>query len=207
MIVMIAEAMSLGILSLPSVLAAIGLVPGIIVIAGLGILATYTGYVIGHFKLKYPYVHNVADAGEVMAGPIGREVFGGAQMLFLVFVMDSHVLTFSIMMNTLTNHGTCTIVFSLVGMIVSLICCLPRTLHKVSYMAIASFVSIIAAVLTTTIGVGIESPGNGSVQATIHTGFQPAFLAVTTIIFACSGENALNLRISALKARHYLHEL
>ncbi len=47
MIVMIAETMSLGILSLPSVLAAIGLVPGIILIAGLGILATYTGYVIG----------------------------------------------------------------------------------------------------------------------------------------------------------------
>lgn len=110
---MIAETMSLGILSLPPVLAAIGLVPGIILIAGLGILATYTGYVIGQFKLKYPYVHNVADAGEVMAGPIGREVFGGAQMLFLVFVMGSHVLTFSIMMNTLTNHGTCTVFFSL----------------------------------------------------------------------------------------------
>jgi amino acid permease len=108
---MIAETMSLGILSLPPVLAAIGLVPGIILIAGLGILATYTGYVIGQFKLKYPYVHNVADAGEVMAGPIGREVFGGAQMLFLVFVMGSHVLTFSIMMNTLTNHGTCTVFF------------------------------------------------------------------------------------------------
>jgi amino acid permease len=57
MIVMIAETISLGILSLPSVLAAIGLVPGIILIAGLGILATYTGYVIGQFKLKYPYVH------------------------------------------------------------------------------------------------------------------------------------------------------
>ena len=145
----------------------------------------------------------MADAGEVMAGPIGREIFGAAQMLFLVFVMGSHVLTFSIMMNTLTNHGTCTIVFALVGAIVSLICCLPRTLHDVSYMAIASFISIFAAVLITMVGVGIEKPGNGSVKATIHVGFQPAFLAVTNVIFAYSGEDLSLL----LTESSYLREL
>jgi amino acid permease len=42
---MIAETISLGILSLPSVLARIGLVPGLILIVGLGIIATYTGWV------------------------------------------------------------------------------------------------------------------------------------------------------------------
>ncbi|KAL9103065.1 MAG: hypothetical protein Q9163_001863 [Psora crenata] len=65
--------------------------------------------------MAYPHVHNMADAGEVMLGPVGREVFGIAQMLFLVFVMGSHVLTFSIMMNTITNHGTCSIVFGFIG--------------------------------------------------------------------------------------------
>lgn len=43
--IMIAETISLDILSLPSVLAAVGMIPGIITIAGLGIPATYTGYV------------------------------------------------------------------------------------------------------------------------------------------------------------------
>lgn len=38
--IMTAETVSLGILSLPSVLAAIGMVPGIILIAALGVLAT-----------------------------------------------------------------------------------------------------------------------------------------------------------------------
>lgn len=42
---MIAETISLGILSLPSVLARIGLVPGLILLVGLGIIATYTGWV------------------------------------------------------------------------------------------------------------------------------------------------------------------
>ena len=72
-----------------------------------------------------------------MAGPIGREFFGAAQILFLIFVMGSHILTFSIMMNVLTTHGACTIVFGFVGFIVCLICTLPRTLRNVSYIIFA----------------------------------------------------------------------
>lgn len=53
---MIAETISLGILSLPSVLATIGMVPGAILILGLGTVATYSGYVIGQFKSAYPWV-------------------------------------------------------------------------------------------------------------------------------------------------------
>jgi amino acid permease len=56
MTVLIAETVSLGILSLPSVLATIGMVPGVILIAGLGLLATYTGYVFWQFKMEHPYV-------------------------------------------------------------------------------------------------------------------------------------------------------
>ena len=53
---MIAETISLGILSLPSVLAAIGFAPGIILIISLGLVATYTGYVLGQYKAAYPHV-------------------------------------------------------------------------------------------------------------------------------------------------------
>lgn len=158
-----------------------------ILILGLGIIATYTGYVIGQFKLRYPHVHNMADAGEVMLGPIGREIFGAAQIMFLVFVMGSHILTFSIMFNTVTNHGTCSIVFGFVAMLLSLICTLPRTLLNVSYMAIASFISIIAAVLITMIGVGVERPGDGKIDVTVQSNLYKGFLATTNIVFAYAG--------------------
>ncbi|KAL8687922.1 MAG: hypothetical protein Q9218_006039 [Villophora microphyllina] len=197
--IMIAETISLGILSLPSVLAEIGIVSGIILILGLGALATYTGYVIGQFKLAYPRVHNMADAGEILLGPIGREVFGIAQMLFIVFVMGSHILTFSIMMNTITGHATCSIVFGIVGLIVSLICTLPRTLHNVSHMAVVSFVSIIAAVFITMIGVGVKNPGHNVVQTSVHTKFPKAFLATTNIVFAYAGHVAFFSFISEMK--------
>ena len=104
---------------------------------GLGILATYTGYVIGQFKLRYPHVHSMADAGEVMLGAFGRELLGTAQVVFLVFIMGSHILTFMVMMNTVTEHGTCSIVFGIVGLVLSFALTLPRTLKKVAWMSIS----------------------------------------------------------------------
>lgn len=134
--IMIAETISLGILSLPSVLATVGMVPGIILIAGLGILATYTGYVIGQFKQAHPHVHNMADAGEVLAGSWGREIGGAAQTIFLVFTMGSHVLTFEIAFNAMTGHATCTIVWGVIALVVLWVFTLPRTLKRVSYFSI-----------------------------------------------------------------------
>lgn len=79
----------------------------------------------------------MADAGEVLMGPIGREVLGAAQLLFLIFISGSHVLTFGIMLNTLSDHGTCTIVFNVIGLIVCFLFTLPRTLLKVSWLSLA----------------------------------------------------------------------
>ncbi|EMD00264.1 hypothetical protein BAUCODRAFT_64323 [Baudoinia panamericana UAMH 10762] len=196
--VMIAETISLGILSLPSVLASIGLVPGLILIVSLGLIATYTGYTMYQFKLVYPGVHNMADVGEVLMGPIGREVLGAAQVIFLIFTMGSHVLTFTIAMNAITGHATCTIVWGIIGLVILCICSLPRTLKKVSYMSIASFISIFSAVMVTMIGVGIEQP-DPVVHATVKTGFASAFASVTNIIFAYAGHVAFFSFISELK--------
>ena len=143
-IIMIAETIALGILSLPSVLATIGLPAGVVLIVTLGIIATYTGYVLGQFKLAYPHVHNMADAGEVLFAPwgrvasvIAREFFGAAQIIFYIFLMGSHVLTWSIAFNTMTGHPVCTIVWSAIGTIVMFLFTLPRTLRAVSYYCIA----------------------------------------------------------------------
>ncbi|RPB14652.1 amino acid transporter [Morchella conica CCBAS932] len=187
--IMIAETISLGILSLPSVLKAVGLVPGCILIIGLGIIATYTGYVLGQFKLRYPQVHTFAEAGEIIMGGFGRELFATAQVLFLVFVMGSHILTFSIMLNVVTGHGACTIVFTICGFLISLICTFPRTMKSVSYLSIGSFASILGAVFITMIGVGVSD----------GTPFYLAFGAVSNIIFAYAGHLAFFSFISEMK--------
>ncbi|OKL56562.1 hypothetical protein UA08_08079 [Talaromyces atroroseus] len=146
----------------------------------------------------------MADAGEILLGRFGRELLGTAQLLFLVFIMGSHILTFSVMMNTITDHGTCSIVFGVVGLVVSFIGALPRTLKKVSWLSIASFISIVAAVLTTMIAIGVQKPGTGQVDATVQTNLYHGFLAVTNIVFAYAGHVAFFGFISEMeKPRDY----
>jgi amino acid permease len=135
---MVAETISLGILSLPAAIASLGLVPGLIVLIGLGLLACYTGYVIGQFKWRYPHISSMADAGEILIGRFGRELFGAGQLLFLIFIMASHILTFTVALNTITGQATCSIVFGAVGMIVSIFLSLPRKLAQVSWLSLVS---------------------------------------------------------------------
>ena len=53
-LLMIAEIVSNGMLSIPSALATVGLAPGIIIIIFLGVFATYTSYLLVQFKLNHP---------------------------------------------------------------------------------------------------------------------------------------------------------
>ena len=194
---MIAETISLGILSLPAAVSVLGLIPGLILLIAMGILASYTGYVIGQFKIAYPHIANMADAGEVLFGPIGRVILGFGQILFIIFIMGAHLLTFSVAMNALTEHAACTIIWMVVAAIISLVFTLPRTLGNLSYYCIASFASIIGAVLITMIGVSITKPGFDTATMMqnidlfpLSVEFHAAFLAVTNIVFAYAGHVA-----------------
>ncbi|KAL2404261.1 DnaJ-like protein subfamily C member 7-like protein [Exophiala dermatitidis] len=204
--IMIAETISLGILSLPSVLATIGMLPGAILIIGLGIVATYSGYVIGQFKMAHPWVHNMADAGYVLFRPLGprcgavaREFFGAAQTIFLIFSMASHILTWTICLNTLTDGAACTIVWGIIGLILFWLFDIPRTLLKVSWLSCASFLSITTAVIVTMAGVGAKNPAHGDFKATHTTPFVTGFLSVANIVFAYAGHVAFFSFISEMK--------
>ncbi|PYI16612.1 hypothetical protein BO86DRAFT_435767 [Aspergillus japonicus CBS 114.51] len=183
---MIAESVSLGVLSLPATLTALGLVPysAIILIIGLGILALYTGYVIGQFRERHPSIHNLADAGEILMGRFGRELFGLGQILFSIFIMGSHIVTFTVMMNTITDHGTCSMVFSVVAFVICLVLSLPRTIKNLTYISCASFLSIFTAVMITMIGVGVQYKGGQNISVTTDTNLYHAFNGVTQIVFA-----------------------
>lgn len=133
---MIAETISLGVLALPQAIAILGIVPGLLLIFLLGLIATYTGYLIGQFKLAYPGMQSFADCGELIAGPIGREVMAFGQVLIILFIMAAHILSFAIAMNAMTEHSQCTVVFSAIGLLISFVLGLPRTLKGVSYLSI-----------------------------------------------------------------------
>ncbi|OQE26872.1 hypothetical protein PENSTE_c005G09219 [Penicillium steckii] len=181
---MIAENVSVGILSLPSAVATLGMVPASIMIVFISALSWYTGYEIGQFKLRHPHVHSMGDAGELLMGRIGREILGIGQLLLLIFLMASNILTFNILMNVLTNHGTCTLVFGVVGLIICFLGALPRTMDKVYIMSVVSFVSVFVATVVTMVAAGVETKTEIVNEATREVSFREGFLAVTNIIFA-----------------------
>ena len=194
-IVLLAETVSLGILALPSVLATVGLAPGVVLILVMSALSTYSGMVIAEFRAAHPFVQNFGDALEVVGqsigmGPLFQEVFGWAQVTFQVFVMASHLLTWTICLNTLTDSGTCTIVWAVVGLGVFAVLNFPRTLKHTAWMSMASCVSITAAVLVTLGDVAYERPiGSKAIEVARQIPLSSAILAVTNIAVSFSSHS------------------
>ena len=139
---LIAETVSLGILSLPSVLATVGLIPGVILILVMSALATYSGLILADFRRRYPFVQNFGDAVELLGKPIGmggvfREIFGWAQTLLQIFLMGGHILMWTICMNTLSNGSVCLVIWAAIGALIFWILNIPRTLKYTSWMSMS----------------------------------------------------------------------
>lgn len=133
-------------------------------------------------------------------GNAGRRILGIAQLVFFVFVMGSHILTFSIMMNVLTDHSSCTILYAAVGLLVSFVLTLPRRLEKLSHLSSVSFVSITGAVLAGMVGISPTKLQPGPVQLfspspTVHD----ACLAIANVVFAYAGHVAFFTMFSELQ--------
>lgn len=169
-------------------------------IIGIGIITTYTGLIIGQFKYCYMQVHSMADAGGLLFGGVWREILGTAQLVFFILVMGSHILTFSIMMNVMTDHSTCTIAFSVIGLVLSFVLTLPRRLQNLSHISTVSFISILGAVFISMIGVSLTNgtPRHVPLLSPSPT-FHDSFLAVANIVFAYAGHVAFFTLFSELK--------
>ncbi|KAF3760451.1 hypothetical protein M406DRAFT_93301 [Cryphonectria parasitica EP155] len=207
-VVLVAETVSLGILSLPSVMATLGLVPGIIVIIIIAIISGYSGLVFGKFCQLYPNIRSFGDAGGVMgetlwgpaAGRVCFLVLGWGQTIFMVFVMGSHLLTWTIALNNLSNSSQCTVMWAGVGLVIFFLFNVGRTLKYTSYMSIASSLSILSAVLVTIVDVAIEKPiGSTSIDISRQIGFATGFLAATNISIAFCAHSCFFTVMSELK--------
>lgn len=113
--------------------------------------------------------------------------------------MASHILTFIIAMNKLTGHGTCSIVFGVVGLVLFTLLTIPRTMKNVSFLAIASFISILSAVMITMIALGVSPLEGRNIVSTAHPNFPSAFNSISNVVFAYGGHAAWLSFISELR--------
>lgn len=157
-LVLVTNQVGLGILSLPSQLQTLGIVPGVIAIVGLGLLSTYTAYELLQFYRRYPHVVNIVDMARVVGGKPFEVVVAIGLLIKLVLTCASATVTLSVAFNTMSGHAMCTVGWVGVSAVLCWLLCLPRKFAFVAHVGIPSTISILAAVLIVMISLGIADP-------------------------------------------------
>ena len=135
----------LGVLSIPLVFDTLGLIPGIICMLTIAVITTWSGYIIGVFKLRHPDVYSIDDVGKKLFGRAGHIFFGTAFCLYWIFVSGSGMLSISIAFNALSEHGTCTAVFVAVAAIIGFGLASIQTLAKMTWLAWVGLAGILTS--------------------------------------------------------------
>ena len=139
----------------------IGLIPGIITsmsgpkrsntthltppVISMGVLATYTAYILIQFYRRYPSIRDVVDVARIMGGRPLEILVGMAHVLNLCLICASANVTLSIALNTMTEHALCTVGFIGIPMIMCWLLCMPRSLNFAGWFGIPATISICRA--------------------------------------------------------------
>lgn len=111
-------------------------------------------------------------------------------------------------MNSVTLHGTCTIVFVLIGAGLGIVIGMYRTLDKLTWTMWAALVSLMGALIAATAACGLqdrpdlapqEGPWDREVRLFHNPGFLPGVQAGTNIILAFTGGPAFYNVLSEMK--------
>ncbi|KAI1437466.1 transmembrane amino acid transporter [Xylaria sp. CBS 124048] len=197
--IMVTEIVSTGTLTLPSSLAAVGIVPGVIVILFLGAFATYTAWALIQFKLRHPEVHNMGDAGYILFGPVGREILSGGTIIFAVLGTGGQVLSGQLALTALSNDKLCTVAFAGIFAIAVTLASFPRTLDSLGFLSIVGSISIVVVVVIGMVGAGVAPIQPGEVQIAVASNFTSAFISITNPVVAYAGHFMFFILISEMK--------
>ncbi|OCL06785.1 transmembrane amino acid transporter [Glonium stellatum] len=186
-------------LSLPSSLAIVGIVPGLILIIFLGVFATYTSYLLVQFKLRHPEVHNMGDAGLILFGAFGRELLAFGTIVFAVFATGGQLLAGQIALGALSENKLCLMLYTGIFAVPTLLCSLPRTLDRLSWLSVPSVASILVAGVVGMVGAGVHPTPRRELSAAKSSSFYVAFVSITNPVFAYAGHFMFFILVSEMK--------
>ncbi|WFD29514.1 hypothetical protein MSPP1_000523 [Malassezia sp. CBS 17886] len=216
---MIAYSIALGILSIPLVVATIGIVPFILLTLLFAALTYYTGYSYWRLAMMYPGVHSLQQAGDLLFGPIGATAFSIIQTVFSIFLQGNHALLGGYAFWYL-GWRDCMVGMVAVFSAVSFLFTLPRSYKVFSVQAAISFTSIFTVVIIAMIASGVSGPTNkspddpprrvlafGATPQVPHN-FLDGFLGVTNIFVSFGATPAYLPVIAEMKEpRHFKRSL
>lgn len=199
-IIFVTNEVGIGMLSLPSALNVLGFFPGILCIIVMGMLSLYTAYNLIQYWRKYPYMLNIVDYGRVLGGPWVEAVFAVGFLINMALISASAVVTLTIGLNTVSDHATCTVVFTIVSVIAMWAMCVPHSMRFVSWASWPCTASIIATVIIVMVSLGVQGPRNPDLPLGLKAIGSPTFTqavsAFLNIAFAYTGNQVSSSRIS-----------
>ena len=201
----------LGALSLPETFHTLGFFPGIFCFLLLALISTTAGYIRGNARQYYPHMHSIGDAAELLFGKGAREFVGIIYYIYLALVAGAGMLTVSVALNALSEHGTCTMVFLAVTCAASFfIGTAFRSLEKVSWLSWIGVAGIIVSIWITAIACLAQSrpavappgPLDLGIRVLPQTTFPKAMSAIANQLFAVGGSGTFFSVAAEMKHPH-----
>ncbi|KAJ4994024.1 neutral amino acid [Stagonosporopsis vannaccii] len=139
-------------------LSVLGWVPGLITMVVAGVLFYITSLTMHKFIMKHPQIKDICDFGYYAFGKSKIAYEFTAVMLLLnnIMLIGFHILTGAKVINTLSDHSMCTVIFSVIVTIMGVVMSLPRTLNHVSFMSMFSAACMGIAILLFLVFAGTE---------------------------------------------------
>ena len=147
----------------------------------------------------------MGDAGYILFGAPGREVLSFGTIVFAVFATGGQLLAGQIALANLSSNKLCLMLYTGIFAIPTLLCSLPRTLDRLSWLSVPSVISIIVAGIVGMIGAGLYPTAGRSISIAAHTDFVTGIISVTNPVFAYSGHFMFFILISEM--RHPQHAM
>ncbi|GAA5988698.1 hypothetical protein JCM11641_006508 [Rhodosporidiobolus odoratus] len=191
-LVITCEAIALGTLSFPSTFKRLGMVGGFLANLLFVIIAYISCYVMVDFKLKYPYVMNVADAGEIMFGKWGSRIIGVGVIAKSIGLASSHILAGKIAISTFDSGANCAIGWAVLIAVVSAILSYQRHWSALTPMSVVSLTCIVTACIVTMVAAAKQDPARlvkndvpvKWVSFNTDSGLVDVIGALTNVVFA-----------------------
>ncbi|KXT01946.1 hypothetical protein AC578_2567 [Pseudocercospora eumusae] len=192
---------AMSILAVPGALATLGAVGGALSIVGWEALNTYTAVILGDFRNRHPECHTVADMCGMLWGRAGRELVSLQILVAQVLITAAGIVSCSTAFNALSNHGTCTVVFSFVSAVLITGFSSIRTFSRLGWLTWVGFFTFFIAVFIFVVAVTRQ---NRPAAAPPAGDFDLGWTAIAYPTFAAGITASANIFISGSGSMMYL---
>ncbi|KAF4338090.1 neutral amino acid permease [Fusarium beomiforme] len=204
---------AMSILSVPGAFATLGAVGGGLSLVGWHTLNTYTAVILGEFRNRHPECHTLADMCGRLWGRFGKELVGLQILVAQVLISAAGIVSISTAFNALSNHGACTVIFTLIGAISITMFSSVRTFSKLGWLTWIGFFTFFVAVFIFVVAVTQQdrpamAPETGDYDlgwtAIAHPTFVAGITASANIFISNSGSSMYLPVLSEMKRpEHY----